>query len=49
MTLAPGRKQYGTLRDDEWQKVNGLELVRGLVDGSLPLNTMAWTLCYDTV
>ncbi len=49
MTLAPGRKQYGTLRDDEWQKVNGLEFVRGLVDGSLPLNTMARTLCYDIV
>jgi uncharacterized protein (TIGR00369 family) len=29
------------------QEMSGLELVRGLVDGTLPLNTMARTLGYD--
>jgi uncharacterized protein (TIGR00369 family) len=41
------RKTYGTVSAD-WQKeMTGLEFVQGLVDRSLPLNTIAKTLGYD--
>jgi uncharacterized protein (TIGR00369 family) len=40
-------KTYGTVSADMQQEMSGLEFVRGLVDGTLPLNTMARTLGYD--
>jgi uncharacterized protein (TIGR00369 family) len=46
----PGRvvgKTYGTVADDRQRAMSGLEFVQGLVDGTLPLNTMAKTLGYD--
>jgi len=41
------RKTYGTVSSDRQREMNGLEFVRGLVDGTLPLNTIAETLGYD--
>jgi hypothetical protein len=32
---------------DEQNEMTGLELVQGMVDGTLPLNAMARTLGYD--
>jgi uncharacterized protein (TIGR00369 family) len=40
-------KAYGTVSPDGQREMNGLEFVQGLVDGTLPLNTMARTLGYD--
>jgi uncharacterized protein (TIGR00369 family) len=40
-------KTYGTVGADQQREMSGLEFVRGLVDGTLPLNTMARTLGYD--
>ena len=40
-------KTYGTVSADEQNGMSGLEFVRGLVDGTLPLNTIARTLGYD--
>jgi uncharacterized protein (TIGR00369 family) len=40
-------KTYGTVSADRQKQMSGLEFVRGLVDGTLPLNTMARTLDYD--
>ncbi len=40
-------KTYGTVSPEERKAMNGMEFVQGLVDGSLPLNTMARTLGYD--
>jgi len=40
-------KTYGTVSADRQQEMTGLEFVQGLVDGTLPLNTMAETLGYD--
>ena len=31
------------------KQMSGLEFVKGLADGTLPLNTIAWTLGYDIV
>jgi uncharacterized protein (TIGR00369 family) len=42
-------KRYGTVSADERKQLSGLAFVRGLADGSLPLNTMAQTLGYDVV
>ena len=42
-------KSYGTVALAEQREMNGLEFVRGLVSGSLPLNTMAKTLGYDII
>jgi len=42
-------KTYGTVRADLRKEMSGLEFVRGLADGTLPLNTMARTLGYDVV
>ena len=41
-------KRYGTANAED-RAMAGLEFVRGLVDGTLPLNTMARTLGYDIV
>lgn len=40
-------KSYGTVGADRRRTMSGLEFVQGLVDGTLPLNTMAGTLGYD--
>ena len=42
-------KRYGTVPAQQRRQMSGLEFVRGLVDGSLPLNTIARTLGYDIV
>src|ERR1700684_3878258 len=38
---------YGTVSTDRQKEMSGLEFVQGLVDGTLPLNTIAETLGYD--
>ena len=46
----PGRlasKTFGTVSADRQKEMSGLEFVQGLVDGTLPLNTIAQTLGYD--
>jgi uncharacterized protein (TIGR00369 family) len=40
-------KSYGTVSADRQKAMSGLEFVQGLVDGSLPLNTIAKTMGYD--
>jgi uncharacterized protein (TIGR00369 family) len=40
-------KTYGTVSADQQKAMTGLAFVRGLVDGTLPLNTIARTLGYD--
>jgi uncharacterized protein (TIGR00369 family) len=40
-------KTYGTVGADQQKEMSGLEFVKGLVDGTLPLNTIAQTLGYD--
>lgn len=42
-------KSYGTVPADRQKELSGLEFVRGLVDGTLPLNTIAEILGYDIV
>jgi uncharacterized protein (TIGR00369 family) len=42
-------KSYGTVGVDEQKQMSGLEFVKGLADGTLPLNTIARTLGYDIV
>jgi uncharacterized protein (TIGR00369 family) len=42
-------KTYGTIPSERQREMSGLEFVRGLVDGTLPLNTMAETLGYDVI
>lgn len=40
-------KTYGTVAADKQREMSGLEFVQGLVEGTLPLNTIAQTLGYD--
>src|SRR6266852_8995735 len=40
-------RTYGTVGVDRQKEMSGLEFVQGLVDGTLPLNTIAQTLGYD--
>jgi uncharacterized protein (TIGR00369 family) len=40
-------RTYGTVGADRRKEMSGLEFVQGLVDGTLPLNTIAETLGYD--
>jgi uncharacterized protein (TIGR00369 family) len=40
-------KTYGTVSAERREAMSGLEFVQGLVDGTLPLNTIAETLGYD--
>jgi uncharacterized protein (TIGR00369 family) len=42
-------KSYGVVSLAEQREMSGLEFVRGLVSGAVPLNTMARTLGYDIV
>jgi len=47
--ISPGKKSYGIVSLDRQREMTGLEFVRGLVTGDLPLNTMAKALAYDIV
>jgi uncharacterized protein (TIGR00369 family) len=49
MTESSVGKRFGVTHDDQQRAMSGLEFVQGLVDGTLPLNTMAQTLGYDVV
>lgn len=40
-------KTYGTVSATRQKEMSGLDFVQGLVDGTLPLNTIAETLGYD--
>jgi uncharacterized protein (TIGR00369 family) len=40
---------FGTVNEDRQKEMAGLEFVQGLVDGTLPLNTMARTLGYRII
>ena len=40
-------KSYGTVSAERRRAMGGLAFVQGLVDGTLPLNTIAQTLGYD--
>jgi len=40
-------KTYGTVSAETQKEMTGLEFVRGLAGGALPLNTIAQTLGYD--
>lgn len=42
-------KTYGTVSAERQKSMSGLEFVKGLASGLLPLNTMAQTLGYDVV
>jgi uncharacterized protein (TIGR00369 family) len=42
-------KTYGTVSLEQQKELTGLQFVQGLVDGTLPLNTMAGTLGYDVI
>src|ERR1700731_1765743 len=46
-TMKIASKTYGTVGAERQKQMSGLEFVRGLVDGTLPLNTIAETLGYD--
>lgn len=43
------QKRFGVIDNDQQRDISGLEFVQGLVDGTLPLNTMAETLGYDII
>jgi uncharacterized protein (TIGR00369 family) len=43
------RHRFGVIDDDAQRAISGLEFVQGLVNGTLPLNSMAETLGYDIV
>jgi uncharacterized protein (TIGR00369 family) len=45
--MKENRKTYGTVSAERQKQMSGLEFVQGLVDGTLPLNTIAQTLGYD--
>lgn len=40
-------KSYGTVAPEQQRAISGLDFVRGMAEGTLPLNTMAQTLGYD--
>ena len=44
MTEVSIRKRFGVVADKQQRAMSGLEFVQGLVDGTLPLNSMAQTL-----
>jgi uncharacterized protein (TIGR00369 family) len=47
MNCNPTPKRYGTLAPEKQKEMSGLEFARGLVDGTVPLNTLARTLGYE--
>jgi uncharacterized protein (TIGR00369 family) len=42
-------KTYGTVCPEQRKAISGIEFVKGLASGVLPLNTIAQTLGYDVV
>jgi uncharacterized protein (TIGR00369 family) len=42
-------KTYGTVSPERQKTMSGLEFVKGLASGVLPLNTIAQTLGYDVI
>ena len=42
-------KSYDTVSTEQQRAMSGLEFIKGLASGLLPLNTMAQTLGYDVV
>ena len=42
-------KTYGTVSPEQQKEMSGLEFVKGLASGALPLNMIAQTLGYDVV
>jgi uncharacterized protein (TIGR00369 family) len=42
-------RTYGTVSPEQQKAMSGLEFVKGLASGLLPLNTIALTLGYDVV
>ena len=42
-------KTYGTVSPEQQKAMSGLEFVKGLASGMLPLNTIAQTLGYEVV
>jgi uncharacterized protein (TIGR00369 family) len=42
-------KSYGTVSPERQKAMSGLDFVKGLASGALPLNTIAQTLGYDVV
>jgi uncharacterized protein (TIGR00369 family) len=49
LTRSSSGKRFGVIDDEQQRAMSGLEFVQGLVDGTLPLNSMAETLGYDVV
>jgi uncharacterized protein (TIGR00369 family) len=47
MPISVAGRTYGTVSPERRKEMSGLEFVRGLADGTLPLNTIARTLGYD--
>jgi uncharacterized protein (TIGR00369 family) len=47
MSSRIANRTYGIVGAERLREITGLQFVRGLVDGTLPLNTMANTLGYD--
>jgi hypothetical protein len=47
MQYAVADKTYGTVAAERRNEMNGIDFVRGLVEGTLPLNTIARTLGYE--
>jgi uncharacterized protein (TIGR00369 family) len=47
MPTRTANKTFGTVSADRQKAMSGLEFVQGLVDRTLPLNTIAQTLGYD--
>jgi len=47
MSKRVAERTYGTVSTEHRKEMSGLEFVRGLADGTLPLNTIARTLGYD--
>ena len=45
--MSKANKTYGTVSAERQKEMSGLEFVQGLVDATLPLNTIAETLGYD--
>jgi uncharacterized protein (TIGR00369 family) len=47
MSSRVASRTYGTVSAEQQKAMTGLEFVRGLTDGTLPLNTIAKTLGYE--
>src|SRR5882757_9422175 len=47
MSKRVAERTYGTVSTEHRKEMSGLEFVRGLADGTLPLNMIARTLGYD--